>query len=233
MISSVTRDVATAEELSNPDYWVRNMTSTVEFHAAFTRLLGQLNKKPRKQLSKNTKQGLQVTDVLEIGPHSALQSPVRDCLQAFSAAKKPLHTSSLVRNQDASIALLKAVGTLHCSGYPLDLLAANNLEKSPKATPSNMPRYPFNHKQSHWTESRLSKNFRFRKFARHDLLGTRSLDWNPQVAQWRNVIRLAEMPWLEDHKIQGEVVFPAAGMVVVATEALRQLVGNPAGLGGI
>lgn len=233
MISSVTRDVATLEDLSNPDYWVRNMTSTVEFHAAFTRLLAQSNKQPRKQLGRTIPRNFQVTDVLEVGPHSALQGPVRECLQAFTAAKKPLYTSCLVRNQDASIALLKAIGTLHCSGYPVDLLAANNLGKSSKPIPAGIPRYPFNHRKLHWKESRLSKNFRFQKFPRHDLLGTRSLDWNPQVAQWRNVMRLSEMPWLEDHKIQGEVVFPAAGMVVMVIEAFRQLFGNLAGLGGI
>lgn len=87
-----------------------------------------------------------------------------------------------------------------------------------------MPRYPFNHEKKYWRESRLSHNFRFQSARRHDLLGMRSIDWNPQVAQWRNILRLGEMPWLRDHKIAGEIVFPGAGYVVMAVEALKQLV---------
>lgn len=233
MLSSVTRDIATVEELSNADYWVRNMTSTVEFEAAFSKLLAESNEKPRGQLGRNIPQDLGVTDVLELGPHSALRGPVRENLQAFSRANKLTYTPSLIRNKDASIALLEAVGTLHCAGYPVNILVANGLENSSRPIPADMPRYPFNHTKSYWKESRLSKNFRFRKVARHDLLGTRSIDWNPQMAQWRNVIRLTEIPWLEDHKIQGEIVLPAAGMAVMAVEALRQLVGDTASLAGV
>lgn len=233
MVSSVTRDVVTASNLSTPDYWVRNLTSTVEFEAAFSKILAQSNAKPRKQLGRNIRRDLRVTHVLEVGPHNALQGPIRECLRAFSAAKQPTYIPTLIRDLDPSIALLEAVGTLHCAGYPVKILQANCLEDSARSIPSDLPRYPFNHKQSYWKEGRLSQNFRFRKTARHDLLGTRSLDWNPRVAQWRNVIRLEELPWLEDHKIDGQAIFPAAGMVVMAMEALRQLVGDTARLGTI
>ena len=223
MISSVTRDVVTSESLSTADYWVRNLTSTVEFEAAFSKLLAQSDKKPRKQLGRTIPRDLRVTHVLEIGPHNALQGPVRESLRAFPGTKVPTYVPSLVRNVDASIAMLKAIGTLYCAGYSVDILLANGLENLARPTPPDLPKYPFNHKQSYWKESRLSQNFRFRKTARHDLLGTRNLDWNPQMAQWRNVIRLNEIPWLVDHKINGQIIFPAAGMLVMAIEARRQL----------
>ena len=233
MISSVTRDVVTVESLSTAGYWVRNLTSTVEFEAAFSKLLAQSDKKPRKQLGRTIPRDLHVTHVLEIGPHNALQGPVRESLRAMPGTKVPTYVPSLIRNKDASIALLEAIGTLYCAGYSVNILLANGLENLARPIPPDLPKYPFNHKQSYWKESRLSQNFRFRKIARHDLLGTRNLDWNPQMAQWRNVIRLDEVPWLVDHKINGQIIFPAAGMLVMAIEARRQLINDTNSMRGM
>ena len=41
---------------------------------------------------------------------------------------------------------------------------------------------------------------------------------------WKNHLRISELPWLRDHQIQGDVVFPAAGMICAVVEAARQLV---------
>lgn len=74
MISSVTGGIITQEDLSKTRYWVRNLTSTVEFESAFSRLASQ-TKGPVKQPVTN---GLvpdanrEITHVLEIGLHSAL-----------------------------------------------------------------------------------------------------------------------------------------------------------------
>ncbi|TVY30663.1 Lovastatin diketide synthase [Lachnellula hyalina] len=233
MISSVTGDFIAAETLRDPRYWVRNMTSTVEFEAAVSKLIAYSNTGPRQRLGKTVASQSWITHMVEIGPHSTLQGPIRDILQSSTQPKIPSYVSVLTRKMSASISILKAVGSLFCAGYPVNIPAANNFHSSTKPIPSGLPRYPFNHKQSYWLESRLSKNFRFREASRHDLLGTRSLDWNPLVAQWRNVIRLSEVPWLQDHKINGEVIFPAAGMVVTAVEALKQVTANPDGIKGI
>lgn len=91
---------------------------------------------------------------------------------------------------------------------------------------TDLPAYPFNHSQHYWFESRLSRNFRFRKHARHELLGTPVADWNPMEAKWRNYIKVAEHPWIRDHVFDGTELYPAAGMIVMAIEAARQ-VANP------
>ncbi|KAI1211883.1 lovastatin nonaketide synthase [Annulohypoxylon truncatum] len=226
MISSVTGDIITAQWLATPRYWVSNLTSPVDFEAAILRLLSQAGKAPRKKLGKAAFLNPTATHFLEIGPHSALRGPIRENLETFTGLQKPTYLSSLTRNQSATISLLHAVGTLCSAGYPVDLMATNKLRgSSPRPTPENLPRYQFNHSQSYWHEGRLSRNFRFRETARHDLLGTRSLDWNPHVAQWRNVMRLAEVPWIEDHTIGDSIIFPAAGMVIMAIEGLRELLG--------
>lgn len=231
MISSVTGHLAAPESLVSAEYWARNLTSPVEFEKAFSTLVSH------GQTDGPTTRGRQITHVLEVGPHSALATYVRENLEAVpgGGTRRPAYVPSLVRNRDASSALLQAAGVLYCAGYPVDLLAANALKGLQRPCPPMAPRYHFNHRQSYWAESRLSENFRFRETARQDLLGSRALDWNAQVAQWRNVIRLVEVPWLQDHTIGGEVIFPAAGMLVMAIEGLRELLGaqSPAQLLGI
>ncbi|KAK4226846.1 acyl transferase/acyl hydrolase/lysophospholipase [Podospora fimiseda] len=208
MIFSVTGDIVAPKTLVSPNYWVRNLVSSVEFATVMDKLLI-------------------ITHLLEIGPRSALQGPIRECieLQPHPIKRNPLYIPTLVRKQSASVALLQAVGALWSAGHDgVDLMQANGLEKQlSRPIPPNMPRYPFNHEQKYWIESTLSRNFHFNGVRRHDLLGSRSFDWNPQVAQWRNVMRLDELPWLKDHTISGEIVFPGAGYVVMAIEAARQL----------
>ncbi|PYH86334.1 hypothetical protein BO82DRAFT_380441 [Aspergillus uvarum CBS 121591] len=225
MISSVTEDVVTNTMLASADYWVRNLISTVKFEGALSRLLllTQKRKQSRKQLGRRLPVDLGITHLLEIGPHNALQGPISETIRASPVSDKPLYMSLLERKQDAYLSLLKTAGQLFCAGHAVDILRVNGLEDIPRPMPSNLPPYPFNHQRSYWKEGRLSKNFRFPPVPRHDLLGRRSLDWNPQVAQWRNVVRLAELPWLRDHTIDGQIIFPGTGMVIMAVEALRQL----------
>ncbi len=47
-------------------------------------------------------------------------------------------------------------------------------------------------------------------------------DFNENEPRWRNIIRMADLPWLSDHKVQGSVVFPAAGYLAMAIEATSQ-----------
>ncbi|KAI0553284.1 lovastatin nonaketide synthase [Xylaria curta] len=224
MISSVSGDLTTYTELKTADYWARNLTSTVEFDAAFRKLLAMVQRQPRKQLGK-----IQVSDfsgishVLEVGPHSALRGPIREIQKTLVGQNRLEYVSSLIRGEDPSISIMNAMGNLYCAGYPVDLLKASGFGDNPVPMPPDMPHYSFNHSQGHWIESSLSKNLRFRGAPRHDLLGSRSLDWNPSLAQWRNIMRTAEIPWLEDHMIGSHIVLPAAAMVAMAVEGLFQL----------
>ncbi|KAF7892692.1 uncharacterized protein EAF02_000230 [Botrytis sinoallii] len=55
----------------------------------------------------------------------------------------------------------------------------------------------------------------------HDLLGSRIVGLSGLV--WQNKLRLKDIPWLFDHNLGGSVVFPAAGHLSMAVEALRQV----------
>ncbi|ERF71956.1 hypothetical protein EPUS_06515 [Endocarpon pusillum Z07020] len=222
LLSSLTGDIVLHETLQDPQYWVRNMVSTVQFDTAFSRLLAQSNKKARKKLGKKNQDTFQITDALEIGPHSTLRGPIRDITNAFASTKKIAYTPSLIRGEDAAVAVLKMAGTLHCAGVPVEIAKVNQLESRPTKRAVNLPKYPFNHKQIYWEESRLSKKVRYPKHARNDILGTQIPDGNPHTPQWRNIMRTSELPWIEDHRIQGERIFPASGSLVMAIEAFKQ-----------
>ncbi|KAI9040232.1 putative polyketide synthase [Aspergillus affinis] len=225
MISSVTQDVVTPKSLCQADYWIQNLTSPVEFQGALAKVLAQAGKSkgPRKQLGKSRSIDLSVSHILEIGPHGALRGPINDILRESSSTEKPSYIQTLDRKSRADQSLLAAIGKLHCAGFPVDLHAVNSVNKRPQAIPHSLPPYPFDHTRSYWNEGRISKGTRFRDTPRHDLLGTKIIDWNPEVAQWRNTIRLNEAPWLRDHKVDNQIAFPAAGMMAMAIEAFRQL----------
>lgn len=237
MISTVTGDIVGAMDLTSAGYWTRNLTSTVEFESAVSRLLAYASREPKRRLGGKRTGAVDkshVTHILEVGPHRALQSPILEALQdSSSASSKTKYLASLIRGKDAYVAFLTMVGALHCRGFPVDLLAAQGLDKISRPTIPDLPMYPFSDKENYWVESSLDQNFRFRGAPRHELLGSRSLDWNTQIAQWRNLMRLSELPWLGDHKIGDNIIFPAAGTLVMAMEAVRQVLGKSVSICGM
>ncbi|XXH01956.1 hypothetical protein Hte_008319 [Hypoxylon texense] len=162
---------------------------------------------------------------LEIGPHAALNGPLRETFKAFER-NDLFYTSAIVRNRPADLTVLEAVGDLFCRGLEVSLEGINRLIDPISWHPRivvDLPRYSFNHSIVYWDESRRSKAFRSRTFSNHPLLGTQMIDWNPLDAKWRFVIKKEEMTWISDHRLHGDIWYPAAGMVSMIIEAVKQL----------
>jgi acyl transferase domain-containing protein/NADPH:quinone reductase-like Zn-dependent oxidoreductase len=204
MVSSVSGELVSTDEAACGQYWVDNMVSRVEFAQALS-TLQHSNTIPA------------VHSVIEIGPTGALRRPILDTLTGVS------YDSVLKTGRSAQETAMSLCGNLWCYGVPVKLNAVNNLIESEVTMLTDLPTYPFNHAHSFWYESRLSKNFRFRKQPRHELLGTPVIDWNPLEAKWRNVIDATSSPWIRDHGFNGSRLYPAAGMIIMAIEASRQL----------
>lgn len=205
--SSVTgRHINTAELTAA--YWVDNLTSPVQFVDAI-----------KDMYSKETGPDI----LVEIGPHSALESPIRDIMKSSGLGSEARYLPSLVRNFDASLTTLSLASALHVLGCSLNFAAINNPRaSSPPKILNDLPSYPWNHSKSYWHESRLSVNHRLRRFARSDLLGSLVDDFNENEPRWRNILRIVDIPWLSDHKVQDSIVFPATGYLVMALEAIFQ-----------
>ena len=173
IFSSVTGQRVTVTELSVPDYWIRNLTGKVRFSESLCQMARYLLK--ARNGSNNSDQDL----LLEVGPHPALQRPTKDTIE--DAGLKGFDVDYLLsRETESPLALANAMGRLRCRGCWVDLTKASfpGVEAEHVQTLTDLPSYSFNHSQSYWIESRLSKNFKFRQHPRHELLGIRETDWN-------------------------------------------------------
>lgn len=212
MISSVTGSVITSLEAS---YWAQNLISPVRFFDALTTTLTITKGKMNSYL----------TDILEIGPHSTLKGPITQILGFNSAdTSSVFYHSILVRNTDACQSSLEVAGELFARGKKISFSEINDPYKShSKEILKDLPAYNWKHTTSHWSESRISSQYRQRQFPRHDILGVPSKDSLSLDPTWRNYIRNSELPWLKDHAVGSQAIFPASGYICMASEALRQV----------
>lgn len=154
---------------------------------------------------------------LEVGPHSALAGPLRH-IYAEERNSTTQYWSSLTRGKDDTNALLETLGQLYCAGVNTRPLVSPGAQVL-----TQLPTYPWHHDQSYWDESRITSNWRYPRHAAHDLLGTRILEASDVEPTWRNYIRITDVPWLRDHAVGNDIVFPAAAYVAMAGEAVSQL----------
>lgn len=194
-------------------YWVENLTSPVLFSQAIQSLCGTSGDSMKNN----------VDIIIEIGPHSALQGPVRQILQSVKGSSPNIQSMpSLIRNEDSVSAMLQLSARLFMSGCQLQMGNVNfPTGESPKIL-TDLPTYQWNHEGGYWHEIRSRQEMQLYSSQRHDLLGDRVPDCSVLEPQWRNVLRADDVPWLRDHKVQDLTVFPLAGYLCMAMEACRQ-----------
>ncbi|WZH49456.1 Polyketide synthase [Fusarium acuminatum] len=201
--SSVKGELLTEAAEFGPRYWQTNMESQVLFNTAVSAIINH-------DVAKDAV-------FLEVGPHSALAGPLRQ-IQAHHSTSSP-YISALTRHQNDVESFLTCVGNLHNLNAGVDLA---KVIPQGLALP-DLPRYPWNHSERYWYESRLSKEWRLREYKYHDLLGVRvpeSLDFD---ILFRNLFHLDNAPWIRDHKVGDDIVFPFAGYAGMIGEAVRQV----------
>ncbi|KAH8645577.1 hypothetical protein BGZ60DRAFT_535878 [Tricladium varicosporioides] len=227
MLSSVTGEIVPREVLLSPDYWVLNLVSPVKFSDAIQNLFSKSAHRVRRKLDLSHRNYFHVNMLLEVGPHSALQRPIKEILDDYlGVTGKISYASLLIRENSAINTVLNAVGQIKCLGYPVNLERINNYGMKHRqafmALP-DLPAYIFDHSKKYWAESRLSARYRTHHQGKLDLLGKPVPDWNPMQQRWRNILGVSEMPWMEDHVINGSLIYPGAGMLVMAIEAANQI----------
>lgn len=207
MYSSVTGKVLTG----SPDaaYWKSNMVSPVRFTQAANQLL----------------QDPQGADFLiEIGPSNALSGPIAQIKKSLAGASADAtYTSALKRGPDSIISLYGVAGQLFLVGGSVDLSKVNRVHESKEPSVIvDLPDYAWNHSQRYWHETQASKDWRFKKFVYHDLLGSKMNGTAWQAPIFQKTLKLADMPWLRDHQMGNQIIFPGAGYCAMAVEAVYQ-----------
>ncbi|KAK1988400.1 type I polyketide synthase [Colletotrichum cereale] len=200
--SPVTGVLVDSPAFLTPEHWTRNLTSPVLFNDAF------------EAVSK------MVDAVVEIGPHSTLSGPIRQILKG----NKLPYVSCLKRPVDAVETMQDLASELLGLGYPVLLRAVNGASPATKLRfLPDLPTYPWNHTSRYWVESRVNKDTRIKRFPPHELLGVPVSGTPPLAVEWRNFLRLADVAWLADHRVESQVILPGAAYVSMAIEAARLL----------
>ncbi|RDW91779.1 polyketide synthase-nonribosomal peptide synthetase [Coleophoma crateriformis] len=222
-ISSVTGE--TVVGAVRPSYWRANLESPVRFSDAVEGVL---------KIAKY--------HMVELGPHSALELPIKQIKAKMNIKEEAVHYSAaLIRGKNAVTCLLSLIGNLWFHGHDIDFAQVNHVDvpkeemksqfslQSPsrqgKVIP-DLPPYAWTYDTLLWSESRQSVEYRNRKHPNHDLLGIQLPAGNGLQTMWKNLVRLDDVPWLKDHKLEETVVFPGAGYIAMAIEAACQVTGK-------
>ncbi|KAJ6076084.1 Type I Polyketide synthases (Type I PKS) [Penicillium canescens] len=195
-------------ELDN-EYWCKNMLQSVRFSEA---LAATLENEP------------QFDALVEIGPHPALRGP---CLQTISEMKPedaempyiPVSQRELGGVESLSLAVGLFWAHLGATSVNIpsfvDLFAPSRLLKYL----SWLPTYPFDHSQTFWAVPRQAEARVSRCLPKHPLLGATSPDAGEGEWRWRNFLWVDELPWLECHQANSQIILPATAYLVMALEA--------------
>ncbi|KAI1778816.1 hypothetical protein F4818DRAFT_455103 [Hypoxylon cercidicola] len=218
--SSVSGGLLSADEKSTcdssilgPRYWQKNLESRVLFRDAISSLLSHPLPSPNGNII-----------MLEVGPHGSLAGPIRQTLASYPrtvATKLPHIIPTMTRHQNSVEGFLTAVGNLWTLGVNIDFASLMNHGRCL----ASLPQYPWHHPRSYWSESRTAREWRLRENPYHDLLGARVPESSAIEPMWRNLFHIENTPWVRDHMIRDDIIFPFAGYVAIAAEAAGQMMG--------
>lgn len=206
-MSSVTGGTLSEAQEFGPEYWQRNLENPVLFRQAVSRLL----------------RGPSAAHVhLEVGPHSALAGPLKQIYDENGLQVS--YTSVLRRASNDSCALLAAVGHLHCLGTMVRLPVPDDDHAAQPLT--DLPPYPWDLSRTYWPEGRALREWQAPRAPEHELLGQRVRQVSEAAPQWRCALSLESVPWIADHRIRRNAMFPAAAYIAMAGEVAHQLTGT-------
>ncbi|KAL8920329.1 MAG: hypothetical protein Q9208_006300 [Pyrenodesmia sp. 3 TL-2023] len=208
--------------------------------AALRTLSGDIAQGTRKEpafpavetLAKQSKLDLDL--LIEIGPDATLAGPLRQVraeLDKQAEVRLPPCLGSINRGDDGFKNMLTLAGNLFVRNVLVDLKAVNSTDDvSDKGfvTPqtgtiiADLPNHQFHYGPPIYYESRLNKEWRLRERLRHDILGAKQPGCAKGRPAWRNMLRLKDVPWLDDHKLLPAPIFPAAAYIAMAVEAMSQ-----------
>ncbi|CRK37551.1 hypothetical protein BN1708_007417, partial [Verticillium longisporum] len=204
MLSSVTGHAMSSQ--IGPEYWKANMVNPVRFAAPAAEMLS----------------GPDACDfIIEVGPSGALAGPLSQIIKSLPGGGKNIqYAAAASRGSETLAALFEVAGKIWTRGGNVKLAKVNAYDRPSVLV--DLPNYQWNHSRRYWREGLSTEEYRHRPFISHELLGSKVLSTSWQFPTWTKVIHLSDLPWLRDHRINGEVIFPTGAYVAMAAEAIRQ-----------
>ncbi|KAI0467617.1 acyl transferase domain-containing protein [Xylaria cf. heliscus] len=213
--SSVTAELKTSN--FGAEYWAQNLVSTVRISDALIQCYNDVSSATGSRAAARI--------FLEIGPHSALGGPLKHTLASLPNKADYEYTSAIIRGKDVFATVATASGKLSEFGLNVDVEAVNAIQDGTKVGDMvvDLPPYAWEYSNRFWHESRLIKEYRFRKYPYHDLLGLWPIGSTPLEPIWRNILTIDAQPWLNEHIVDGFAILPVSSFLTMAMEAARQL----------
>ncbi|QRX89543.1 type I polyketide synthase [Streptomyces noursei] len=201
VISNVTGEPATEEQLCSAGYWVGHVREAVRFADGVGALEAQ-----------------GVSAYLELGPDGALAA-----LAAESAADDSVLTPVLRKDRQEAPALLTAVARLHACGVPVDWSA---VFAGTGARWVDLPTYAFQHER-YWPSGRVARSgdvrFAGLDSAEHPLLGAAVELAGSDGVLFTGRLSVSAHPWLADHVVMGSVLVPGTALVELVLRAAHEV----------
>jgi acyl transferase domain-containing protein/NADPH:quinone reductase-like Zn-dependent oxidoreductase/short-subunit dehydrogenase/ubiquinone/menaquinone biosynthesis C-methylase UbiE/acyl carrier protein len=196
-----TVDGAATNSAFDAAYWWRNVRDTVLFAPAIERLVDE---------------GCE--NFVELSAHPVLTSTIAENLSGRGDQTGKI-LPSLRRGETERATMLASLGALYTIGVPFRW--AGLYPEGGRCI--ELPTYPWQ-REVHWTEADDVRSARIRRY-QHPLLG-RAVGGAQR--SWQSTLDRSRLPYLNDHRIQGGVVYPGAAYAEMALAAGRHLFGGNA-----
>ncbi|MFC5291161.1 type I polyketide synthase [Actinokineospora guangxiensis] len=206
VVSNVTGSVAGPGELENPEYWVRHVRGAVRFADGVRAALAE-----------------GVGAFIEVGPDGVLSAMAKETIGG--SAPDVVAVPVVRKDRPEAKAFAEALARLHVAGAAVDWAAYLTAEGL-SATSADLPTYAFEHRR-YWASARADVVAGPAAGDHPFLTASTELATTGQLVVGGR-IRLADEPWLADHRIFGAAVLPGAASVDLALRAAKE-----AGLGGV
>jgi myxalamid-type polyketide synthase MxaD len=188
-------------------YWARNLREPVLFSASVQRLLAD---------------GYET--FVEVSAHPILLSGIQQGIH--HAGREGAVLASIRREEDGHAAMLRSLGLLYSSGYPIDW----NRIYPERGANVGLPVYPWQ-RQRCWLEPGADSNYQSghtrNAGARNSLLGRHFKSAAPGGADyWEIRLDKESLPFLDDHRIENVAALPASVYVEMASAAAQEALGS-------
>ncbi|MFF1482980.1 beta-ketoacyl synthase N-terminal-like domain-containing protein, partial [Streptomyces sp. NPDC058301] len=206
VISNLTGDLATTDDLTTPHYWLRHIREAVRFADGVHALRAE-----------------GVSAFLELGPDAVLTALGAETLSDEDG--DPLLVAAVRRDTSEVTALVRAVAALHARGISPQWEA---VFAGSGARTVQLPTYAFQHKRYWHRPAAAAADAAGLGLGvtGHPLLGAAVPFADHDGILLTGRLSTAARPWLADHAVLGNVLFPGTGLVELAVRAGDQVGGG-------
>ncbi|TMR04968.1 SDR family NAD(P)-dependent oxidoreductase, partial [Actinomadura soli] len=195
IVSNLTGQIATAQQLTDPDYWVQQLRHTVRFADGIHTLTQHAT-----------------TTYLELGPAPVLTTLTRACLDHDN----PQAFTLLHPDQAETTTFTTALAHTYTNGTPV-----NWNHYFPHARTVPLPTYPYQ-RERFWLRAPAEPVARAAG-QEHPVLGEGVELADGRGLLFSGRLDVEAEPWLADHAIAGAVMLPGAGVAELALYASRHM----------